>query len=51
LKAENPAYPARVYVKRVKGYIEEICSQTIDLKPGDEVVVETPGGGGYGALK
>jgi N-methylhydantoinase B len=51
LEGGEPGLPARVYVKRVKGYIEEICSQTIDLKPGDEVVVETPGGGGYGALK
>ncbi|WP_069808395.1 hydantoinase B/oxoprolinase family protein [Vulcanisaeta thermophila] len=41
--------PGRVIIRRVDGRIEELPSKvTVDLKPGDEVIVETPGGGGWG---
>lgn len=51
LEGGEPGLPAKVYVKRARGYIEEIGSQTIDLGPADEIIIETPGGGGYGSLK
>lgn len=44
-----PGAPARVTVVRASGAVEEVVPfSTVDLGPGDEVIVETPGGGGYG---
>lgn len=37
----------RIAVKRRDERVEEIGSDTVQLEEGDEVVVETPGGGGY----
>ncbi len=39
--------PGRIVIVRSDGHIEEMPSKfTTDLFPGDEVVIETPGGGG-----
>jgi N-methylhydantoinase B/acetone carboxylase, alpha subunit len=41
--------PGSATVVRSDGRVEKLPSKfTIDLNPGDEVVIETPGGGGYG---
>ncbi|AAL63893.1 N-methylhydantoinase B (hyuB) [Pyrobaculum aerophilum str. IM2] len=41
--------PGRAYVKKAGGRTIQLDSKTItDLEPGDEVVIETPGGGGWG---
>jgi 5-oxoprolinase (ATP-hydrolysing) len=44
-----PGTPGRNYAVRVNGEREELggCAQTI-VGPGDSIVIETPGGGGYG---
>jgi len=42
--------PGSVTVVRSDGHIEKLPSKfTIDLNTGDEVIIETPGGGGYGS--
>jgi N-methylhydantoinase B len=42
--------PGGVTVVRSDGRVEKLPSKfTIDLNTGDEVVIETPGGGGYGS--
>jgi len=47
----EPGRPARVVVRRASGLEEEMPSKfVLDLEPGDEVVIETPGGGGWGPL-
>jgi len=44
-----PGEPARVKVVRADGRVEDVPPLvTVELKPGDEVIIETPGGGGYG---
>ena len=44
-----PGLPARVRVVRRDGRVEELVPfGSFDLQPGDEVIIETPGGGGYG---
>ncbi|MEM3832042.1 MAG: hydantoinase B/oxoprolinase family protein [Thermoprotei archaeon] len=49
LRGGEPGKPGRVIIKRVNGRIEEMPSKfTIDLNPEDEVIIETPGGGGWG---
>jgi 5-oxoprolinase (ATP-hydrolysing) len=41
----------RNYVVRADGRIEELSgTASVDVRPGDRFVVETPGGGGYGNL-
>lgn len=40
--------PAEVVVRRKNGEVVRVKSESIELEEGDEVVVETPGGGGYG---
>lgn len=49
LEGGEPGLPARVTIKRASGQVEELLSQTTTLEPGDEITIETPGGGGYGA--
>jgi N-methylhydantoinase B len=45
----EPGKPARVIVRRSNGLEDLMPSKfTTDLEPGDEVIVETPGGGGWG---
>ncbi len=47
-----PGALGRNAVERVDGRVEEFPGKvTLQLAPGDCLVVETPGGGGYGALK
>ncbi|MEZ0248069.1 MAG: hydantoinase B/oxoprolinase family protein [Thermoproteus sp.] len=48
LEGGEPGRPGRIAVRRRDGRVEEIGSDTVQLEEGDEVVVETPGGGGYG---
>jgi 5-oxoprolinase (ATP-hydrolysing) len=44
-----PGACGRNYVERANGQIEELgATAAIDLMPGDRVVIETPGGGGFG---
>ncbi|MGC8544298.1 MAG: hydantoinase B/oxoprolinase family protein, partial [Vulcanisaeta sp.] len=44
--------PGRVIIMRSNGEVISLPSKaTIDLEPGDEVIVETPGGGGYGSKR
>ena len=49
LEGGYSAQPGKTYVRRADGSIEDLgsCGQT-EVAPGDSVVVETPGGGGYG---
>jgi N-methylhydantoinase B/oxoprolinase/acetone carboxylase alpha subunit len=49
LEGGEPGLPARVTIRRKSGRIEQIYSQIITLDVGDEITIETPGGGGYGA--
>jgi 5-oxoprolinase (ATP-hydrolysing) len=47
-----PGAPGRNAVERVDGRIEELAStQEISVNAGDIFIIETPGGGGYGAPK
>lgn len=49
LRGGEQGKPGRVVINRIDGRIEEKPSKfTVDLNPGDEVVIETPGGGGWG---
>ncbi len=44
--------PGRVTIRRSNGEVINLPSKaTIDLEPGDEVIIETPGGGGYGSRR
>jgi 5-oxoprolinase (ATP-hydrolysing) len=46
-----PGAPGRNRVVRADGRVEELTGKCrVDLAPGDRLVVETPGGGGFGAL-
>jgi len=40
-----------VTIIRSGGTAQEITSETVYLEAGDEVIIETPGGGGYGSLE
>ncbi|MCC6060415.1 MAG: hydantoinase B/oxoprolinase family protein, partial [Desulfurococcaceae archaeon] len=45
----EPGKPARVIVRRSNGLEDLMPSKfTTDLESGDEVIIETPGGGGWG---
>jgi 5-oxoprolinase (ATP-hydrolysing) len=45
-----PGAPGRNYVLRRDGRIEELPgTASVAMEPGDVFVIETPGGGGYGA--
>ena len=47
----EPGRCGRNYVVRADGTVEELSFvATTEMQPGDVFVVETPGGGGYGAL-
>ena len=49
LKGGGEAAPGNHYVIRRDGRIETLPSKvTVKLEPGDEVYINTPGGGGYG---
>jgi 5-oxoprolinase (ATP-hydrolysing) len=46
----EPGALGRTYVERTGGEVDELAgADSTDLHPGDVLVVETPGGGGYGA--
>ena len=46
----EPGALGRTDVERTDGETEELAgADSADLEPGDVLVVETPGGGGYGA--
>jgi N-methylhydantoinase B len=47
LEGGEPGKPGRATVRR-RGGVKTIGSETVELAEGDEVVIETPGGGGYG---
>lgn len=49
LAGGKPGRPARIAIRRADGRVEELDGKAVtDLQPGDEVVIETPGGGGWG---
>jgi N-methylhydantoinase B len=51
LQGGESGKPGRVTIVRSDGRVEEMPSKfTVDLFPGDEVVIETPGGGAWGSL-
>jgi 5-oxoprolinase (ATP-hydrolysing) len=44
------AHAGRNWVERRDGSMEELsATASADVQPGDRFVIETPGGGGYGA--
>jgi N-methylhydantoinase B len=50
LQGGGSGKPGRVTIVRSDGRVEEMPSKfAVDLFPGDEVVIETPGGGGWGS--
>jgi N-methylhydantoinase B len=51
LAGGEPGHPAKVTIIRSGGTAQEITSETVYLEAGDEVIIETPGGGGYGSLE
>ncbi len=49
LEGGSPGLPGRNYLERSDGTVEELPGTcVITLNPGDIVVIETPGGGGWG---
>lgn len=48
LEGGEPGKPGRITIKRRSGEVEAVGNKTVELAEGDEVVIETPGGGGYG---
>jgi 5-oxoprolinase (ATP-hydrolysing) len=49
LEGGHPGKPGKTYVRRADGSIEDLGSRgQTEVAPGDCVVVETPGGGGFG---
>lgn len=49
LEGGEAGRPGRAYVRRRDGAVEQLSSKTsVYLGEGDEVVIETPGGGGWG---
>ncbi len=49
LAGGDPGQPGRNWVERVDGRIEALSAQArVEVRAGDCLVVETPGGGGYG---
>ncbi|NAZ14211.1 MAG: 5-oxoprolinase [Desulfurococcales archaeon] len=51
LAGGEPGQSAKVTIIRSGGTAQEITSETVYLEAGDEVIIETPGGGGYGSLE
>ena len=50
LEGGSPAATGRNYVERADGTIEELpACATVQMNAGDTFVIETPGGGGFGA--
>lgn len=50
LNGGGPGRPGRITIKKRDGKILEMSSKfTTRLEPGDEVIVESPGGGGWGS--
>jgi 5-oxoprolinase (ATP-hydrolysing) len=46
------AEPGLNWVERADGSIEELtATDSAEMQPGDRFVIETPGGGGYGAAE
>jgi 5-oxoprolinase (ATP-hydrolysing) len=51
IRGGGDAKPGRNWVERADGRIEELtATASTEMKPGDRFVIETPGGGGYGAV-
>lgn len=51
LKGGTPGATGKTYIERADGDREALDScATADVQPGDSIVVETPGGGGYGEV-
>mgnify|MGYP001770640468 CR=1 FL=1 len=48
LEGGGPGEPGKITVRRRGGEVRMIGSEVIELAEGDEVIIETPGGGGYG---
>ena len=49
LAGGQPAKTGKTWVKRKDGTIEELSSaQQVELNAGDQLIIETPGGGGFG---
>ena len=50
LEGGNPGMAGKTYIQRADGGMENLggCGQR-EVGPGDAIVVETPGGGGFGA--
>ncbi|MGL4620804.1 MAG: hydantoinase B/oxoprolinase family protein, partial [Chroococcidiopsis sp.] len=52
LHGGKPGVVGRNYIQRQDGTLEELGSTAIaQMQPGDIFVIETPGGGGFGASK
>jgi 5-oxoprolinase (ATP-hydrolysing) len=51
IRGGGDAKAGRNWVERADGRIEELtATASAEMKPGDRFVIETPGGGGYGAV-
>jgi 5-oxoprolinase (ATP-hydrolysing) len=47
----EPGKTGHNYVERADGTVEELTgTDMVRINPGDVFVIETPGGGGYGAV-
>jgi 5-oxoprolinase (ATP-hydrolysing) len=52
IKGGGDALAGRNWVERVDGSNEELsATASAEMQPGDRFVIETPGGGGYGAAE
>jgi len=52
IKGGSDAEPGRNWVERADGSIENLsATASAEMRPGDRFVIETPGGGGFGATK
>ncbi|MFL6602095.1 MAG: hydantoinase B/oxoprolinase family protein [Steroidobacteraceae bacterium] len=52
LKGGTPGSTGTGSIRRTSGEVEHLgATARFDVAPGDELTIETPGGGGYGALK
>ncbi len=52
IKGGGDAQPGRNWVERVDGGIEELtATDSAEMNAGDRFIIETPGGGGYGAAE
>jgi 5-oxoprolinase (ATP-hydrolysing) len=46
----EPGQLGRNYIERADGTVEQLSGTDMaEVNPGDVIVIETPGGGGYGA--